>query len=136
MPAQHCPSSVGKIDYLLKINIKVNNLYPEYLKLYLPSVKYANDKELFAPLGYKVIVKTSNEFGSGTDATVKIKIKGTRLNLAARELKGSFERRRCYVYFNEYWIHSIVPIKVRKYLLIHPLVVFPCHIPLRLRPRI
>ncbi|CAH3039169.1 unnamed protein product [Porites lobata] len=43
---------------------------------------------------YTVIVKTSNEFGSGTDATVKIKIKGTRLNLAARELKGSFERRR------------------------------------------
>ncbi|XP_073254493.1 uncharacterized protein [Porites lutea] len=43
---------------------------------------------------YTVIVKTSNELGSGTDATVKIKIKGTRLNLAARELKGSFERRR------------------------------------------
>ena len=34
MPAQHCPSSVEKIDYLLKIYIKVNNLYPEYLKLY------------------------------------------------------------------------------------------------------
>ena len=57
---------------------------------------------------------------------MKIKIKGTRLNLAARELRGSFERRRYYVYFNEYWIHSTVPIKVGKYLLLHPLVVFPC----------
>ena len=55
---------------------------------------------------------------------MKIKIKGTRLNLAARELKGSFERRRYNVNFNEYWIHSIVPIKVSKYSLLPPLVVF------------
>ena len=36
MPAQYCPSSVKKIDYLLKIYIyiKVNNLCPKYLKLY------------------------------------------------------------------------------------------------------
>ena len=34
IPFQECPSSVEKIDYLLKINIKVNDLYPEYLKLY------------------------------------------------------------------------------------------------------
>ena len=36
MPFQECPSSVEKIDYLLKIKvkgIKVNDLYPEYLKL-------------------------------------------------------------------------------------------------------
>ena len=65
---------------------------------------------------------------------MKIKIKGTTLNLAARELKGSFERRRYNVNFNEYWIHSIAPMKVRKYLLLHPLVVFPCHIPLPLLP--
>ena len=34
IPFQECPSSVEKIDYLLKINIKVNDLYPEYPKLY------------------------------------------------------------------------------------------------------
>ena len=40
---------------------------------------------------YTVIVQTADKLGAGTDATVKIKVEGTKGN-AERNLGGSFER--------------------------------------------
>lgn len=40
---------------------------------------------------YTVIVQTADKLGAGTDATVKIKVEGTKGN-AERNLEGSFER--------------------------------------------
>ncbi|KAL9973113.1 hypothetical protein ACROYT_G019528 [Oculina patagonica] len=40
---------------------------------------------------YTVIVKTSSEPFSGTDAQVKIRVFGTLSNIAEREIRGSFE---------------------------------------------
>ena len=42
-------------------------------------------------LDYTVIVQTADKWGAGTDATVKIKVEGTKEN-AERNLEGSFER--------------------------------------------
>lgn len=40
---------------------------------------------------YTVIVQTADKWGAGTDATVKIKVEGTK-GIAERNLEGSFER--------------------------------------------
>ena len=40
---------------------------------------------------YTVIVQTADKLGAGTDATVKIKVEGTK-GIAERNLEGNFEQ--------------------------------------------
>lgn len=41
---------------------------------------------------YKLVVKTADETFAGTDATIRIRMQGSKDGKIEREIKGSFER--------------------------------------------